>query len=136
MSPKRQRQTTETISEISCHFWALGKSFRFPSTANPPFINPCLVPERIQDTAAGVLAAAIVHAKRSLVVSTATALANDQSSPVQQISAWTNLDFEKVHCDYAHFGMGSVGSRCCDALDRRRQGGLGMRRVGEPDGAL
>ena len=88
----------------------------------------CLVPGQFQETVAGVLAAAIAHAKRSIIVSAATALSNDQSSPVQQLSAWTDLDFEKVHYDHAHLGMGSVGPRCW-TLNLMDSGVLAMHAV-------
>ena len=88
----------------------------------------CLVPGQFQRTVAGFLAAAIVHAKRSIIVSAAAAHSKDQSSSVQQLSARTDLDFEKVHYDYAHLGIGSVGPRCW-ALSLMDSGVLAMDAV-------
>jgi hypothetical protein len=71
----------------------------------------CLVPERLQDATAGVLAVAVAHARRSLIASHMIALLNDQTKSVEQLSVWTDLDLEKVHYDYAHLGIGTLAPR-------------------------
>lgn len=65
----------------------------------------CRISQENTDTLAGLLAAAIVHARSSLTES-AYRTATKQSRPtVESLSAWTDIDFEAFHYDYAHLGI-------------------------------
>ena len=66
----------------------------------------CLVPQHNARTIAGLLGVAIARARTSLIVSSAKALAQDRSPSIEQLSAWSDLDFELADYDYAHLGRG------------------------------
>lgn len=66
----------------------------------------CLVPQHNALTIAGLLGAAIARARTSLIVSSAKALSRERSNSVEQLSAWSDVDFEIADYDYAHLGLG------------------------------
>jgi hypothetical protein len=72
-------------------------------------VSQALIPTVAADTTAGLLAVAIAHARRSLVASNAKVFSGREGEPVEQMSAWTDLDFEGLHYDYAHLGIGDLG---------------------------
>jgi hypothetical protein len=37
--------------------------------------------------------------------------AQEPPPAVEKLSGWSDLDFEQIHYDYAHLGIGSLGSR-------------------------
>lgn len=71
----------------------------------------CLVPEHDPYTTAGLLALAIAHGRRSLITSHAKALMKDKGGAVEQLSAWSDLDFELADYDHAHLGRGTRHQR-------------------------
>jgi len=71
----------------------------------------CLVPSKFQETTAGILAASIAQARKSLMVSYMKVLSNAEDGTVKHLSAWSDLDFEGLHYDYAHLGTGSINQR-------------------------
>jgi hypothetical protein len=70
----------------------------------------CLIPDQ-HHTIAGLVAAAIAHARQSLIVSNWKALSKEESKTVERLSEWSDLDFERLHYEYAHLGIGSIGQR-------------------------
>jgi hypothetical protein len=63
---------------------------------------------------------------------TQSVIAKESQEPppaVEKLSAWSDLDFEQIHYDYAHLGIGSLGSRgappvsVSECLPRFRQKG-------------
>ena len=71
----------------------------------------CIIDSAFSDTTAGILAAAIVNSRPSILESYRRAVAQDPPPSVEILSAWTDLDFEQIHYDYAHLGIGSLGTR-------------------------
>ena len=70
-----------------------------------------LIPDEETDLLAGVVAAAIVHARPSLLEGVRRTLSREEDPTVERLSSWSDLDFEQIHYDYAHIGIGSLGSR-------------------------
>ena len=73
--------------------------------------SQCLIRPDSIETLAGTLAAAMVHAGPSIIQSIRQGVAGETSAPVETLSAWSNLDFEQIHYDYAHLGTASLGQR-------------------------
>jgi hypothetical protein len=63
------------------------------------------------ETTAGITAVAIAHAASSITKSAWDALQQVSTEEVTQLSAWTDLDFEQIHYDYAHLGAGTLSPR-------------------------
>ena len=74
-------------------------------------LSQCLIPDRFAETTAGLLAVAIAHGRRSLIAATVRALGGQDGKIVEVLSAWTALDFEEIHYDHAHLGIGTIGRR-------------------------
>ena len=74
-------------------------------------LSQCLVPHRFAETTAGLLALAVAHGRRSLIAANARAFGRQQEDTVEILSAWTDLDFEKIHHDHSHLGMGTIRRR-------------------------
>jgi hypothetical protein len=74
-------------------------------------ICQCLIQPDFQDTTPGVLAAALIHARPSILDAVRRAFSQEPPPAVEKLSAWSDLDFEQLHYDYAHLGIGSLGSR-------------------------
>jgi hypothetical protein len=70
-----------------------------------------LLDEADCEMTAGVMAAALVHAAPSLLVSIRKAMLGEAQGPVQAMSAWSDLDFEQIHYDCAHLGTGRLRTR-------------------------
>lgn len=71
----------------------------------------CLIPISNSYTVAGILAAAIAHAKNSLIRSIQQELSPKKEKSVESLSAWGDIDFEKIQYNYAHLGLGSCEKR-------------------------
>jgi hypothetical protein len=75
-------------------------------------LSQCLIPNRFAETTAGLLAFAIAHGRRSLITANARAFGRQEDeTTVERLSAWTDLDFEEIHYDHAHLGIGTIGRR-------------------------
>jgi hypothetical protein len=104
-----------------------------------------LVRETTWKTTAGIMAAAMVHSAPSLLRPSAGI--RDQG-PIADLSEWTDLDFEQLHYDYAHLGVGSIegrgisqsilplGSLALEALDDHPYWGGGLLARLRPDPSL
>jgi hypothetical protein len=68
--------------------------------------SQCLVDE--VETKAGVMAASLVHAAPSIMISLQKALTGEGGDPVHAMSRWSDLDLEQIHYDYAHLGVGKL----------------------------
>jgi hypothetical protein len=71
----------------------------------------CLIPEHEYYTTAGILALAIAHGRRSLLLSQAKMMTGKSDNTVEQLSDWSDLDFEIAHYDHAHLGRGTRHQR-------------------------
>jgi hypothetical protein len=80
----------------------------------------CLIRPDSIDVMSGTFAAAIIHATPSIlepIVKTiaASVQTNDASkekvAQIDTLSAWSDLDFEQLHYDHAHLGVGKLMSR-------------------------
>jgi hypothetical protein len=74
-------------------------------------ITLCPIEAEHRQSIAGVLAVAAVHACPSILGSCSRALGRESSPVVERLSAWTDLDFEQIHSDYAHSGASMLSSR-------------------------
>jgi hypothetical protein len=74
-------------------------------------LSQCLIPNRFAETTAGLLAVAIAHGRRSLINSYIRIIGRQADETVECLSAWTDLDFEEIHYDHAHLGIGTIGRR-------------------------
>ena len=70
-----------------------------------------LIRENSQEIVAAVMSAAIAHAAPAIVQSMARVLGTGALQTVRALSAWSDLDFEQIHYDHAHLGMGAIGRR-------------------------
>jgi hypothetical protein len=92
----------------------------------------CLIQADLQDTIAGILAAALIHARPSIIEPARRAFGHE--SPPPALSAWSDLDFEQLHYDYGHLGTGGAISsvhsrlrgRCRRVVEAAREGALRM----------
>ncbi|KQX40911.1 MULTISPECIES: hypothetical protein [unclassified Ensifer] len=71
----------------------------------------CLIQQETSGTTAGIMAAALVHAAPSIIQSMGRAVGGPPDEKVTNLSAWSDLDFEQIHYDYAHLGIGRIASR-------------------------
>jgi hypothetical protein len=69
-------------------------------------VSQCLIRLAVSTTLAGVLAAAIVHARPSILDSIRRVLNQEPEPTIETLSAWGDLDFEQIQYDYAHLGLG------------------------------
>lgn len=72
-------------------------------------VSQCLIQERDVNNLAGVAAASMAQSTQALI-HTVSSLLNPEDSgsdEVYELSAWGDLDFERIHYDYAHLGTGS-----------------------------
>jgi hypothetical protein len=74
-------------------------------------LSQCLIPNRFADTNAGLLALSIAHGRRSLIAANARVVGRQDDETVERLSAWTDLDFEQIHYDNAHLGIGTIRRR-------------------------
>ena len=74
-------------------------------------LSQCLIPNRFAETTAGLLAVAIAHGRRSLIAANARVFGRQEDETVERLSAWTDLDFEEIHYDHAHLGIGTIRRR-------------------------
>jgi hypothetical protein len=74
-------------------------------------VSQCLIPNRFAETTAGLLAVGIADGRRSLITANARMLGRQEDETVERLSAWTDLDFEEIHYDYAHLGIGMIRRR-------------------------
>jgi hypothetical protein len=68
----------------------------------------CLIQPDFKEAIAGILAAALIHARPSIMESV---LERETTPPIEQLSAWSDLDFEQLQYDYAHLGIGELRTR-------------------------
>lgn len=126
---RTQRSLDQPIGEYRVRVWAkadpefckfaldkedlLNRAATFGAlvAAEDSVISQALIPAVAADTTAGLLAVAIAHARRSLVASNAKIFSGQEGGAVEQMSAWSDLDFEGLHYDYAHLGIGDLGRR-------------------------
>jgi len=80
-------------------------------TSESAVLSQCLIPNRFAGTTAGLLAVAIAHGRRSLITANARAFGRQEDETVERLSAWTDLDFEEIHYDHAHLGIGTIRRR-------------------------
>ena len=71
----------------------------------------CIIPTDNIGPVAGILAAAIAHAKNSLVHSIKKELSPDIENKVEIMSVWGDIDFEKIQYNHAHLGLSSCERR-------------------------
>jgi len=71
----------------------------------------CLIQPDFIETTAGVLAAASICARPSILESLRRAFSEETAPVVEKLSAWTDLDFEQLQYDYAHLGVSELGRR-------------------------
>jgi hypothetical protein len=74
-------------------------------------LSQCLIQPAVITTLAGVLAAAIVHARPSILDSIRRGLNQEPEPAVERLSEWGDLDFEQLQYDYAHLGLGTHSKR-------------------------
>ena len=74
-------------------------------------LSQCLIRPNAITTVAGVLAAAIVHARPSIMESIRSELNREPRPNVETLSAWGDIEFEQIHYDYAHLGLGTQNKR-------------------------
>jgi hypothetical protein len=74
-------------------------------------ICQCLIPDRGLEVSAGMLAVAIAHARRSLVVSNSTMLSNTADNQLEKLSAWGDIDFEMLNYDNMHLNISNIERR-------------------------
>jgi hypothetical protein len=74
-------------------------------------LSQCLIQPAVITTVAGVLAAAIIHARPSILVSIRRAMNQEPAPTIERLSAWGDLDFEQLQYDYAHLGIGTHSKR-------------------------
>jgi hypothetical protein len=74
-------------------------------------MSQCLILAEFQDVLAGALAAAIVHARPSILEAIRRAFAQEHEPVIEKLSAWTDLDFEQIQYDHAHLGLSQLGQR-------------------------
>lgn len=74
-------------------------------------ICQCLIPERGIEVTAGMLAVAIAHARRSLIVSNGKMLMNSENNQVEKLSAWGDIDFEVLNYDNMHLNISDIERR-------------------------
>ena len=67
-----------------------------------------LIHETSYPTTAGIMAAAMVHAAPSILQGIQGGLSPQASPPIHALSAWSGLDFEQIHYDYAHLAVGKI----------------------------
>jgi hypothetical protein len=70
-----------------------------------------LIHETSYQTTAGIMAAAMVHAAPAILQGIQAALSPQAPPPVHALSAWSDLDFEQIHYDYAHLAVGQIVRR-------------------------
>jgi hypothetical protein len=70
-----------------------------------------MIRQAVTTSLAGVLAAAIVHARPSILVSIRRVFNQEPELTIETLSAWGDLDFEQIQYDYAHLGLGTHGKR-------------------------
>ena len=75
--------------------------------------SQCLIQQSDTHNLAGVISASIAQAGQSIIHSVGKALNPELSNDdaVNAMSAWGDLDYEKLHYDYAHFGIGARDDR-------------------------
>jgi hypothetical protein len=70
-----------------------------------------LIQENTFETTAGIMATTMIFAAASMVLSITKQFQSEPPNAVHALSAWTDLDFEQLHYDYAHLGVGSISRR-------------------------
>ena len=73
--------------------------------------SQALITHGPMETLAGVIAASAVHSRSAVLEHMRKMTDASTSSSIEQLSAWTDLDFEQIHYDYAHLGVGSIHQR-------------------------
>lgn len=71
----------------------------------------CVIQSKFIEAQAGVVAAASIHARPSILEALRRTFGQKTSPAIERLSAWTDLDFEQLHYDYAHLGIGQLTSR-------------------------
>ena len=69
-----------------------------------------MIRQAVATSLAGVLAAAIVHARPSILVSIRRVFNQEPELTIETLSAWGDLDLQ-IQYDYAHLGLGTHGKR-------------------------
>ena len=70
-----------------------------------------LIQETSSQTTAGIMAAAMVHAAPSILQGIQAVLGPQAPDPLHALSAWSDVDFEQIHYDYAHLAVGTIMRR-------------------------
>ena len=86
-----------------------------------------IIHETSYKTTAGIMAAAMVHAAPAILQGIQAALSPQSLPPVHALSAWSDLDFEQIHYDHAHFASGKIVRR--GWLQSLKNGGLLLEAV-------
>lgn len=71
-------------------------------------LSQCLIEADYSATLAALTAVSAIHAAPSMVAGIGRTFAEKKPSRVEQLSAWTELDFEQIHYDYAHLSIGRL----------------------------
>jgi hypothetical protein len=70
-----------------------------------------MIRQAVTTSLVGFLAAAIVHARPSILDSIRRVFNQEPEPTTETLSAWGDLDFEQIQYDYAHLGLGTHSKR-------------------------
>jgi hypothetical protein len=97
------------LENIANQFASLGALTTYEGGAS--VLSQCLIQQATSDATAGIIAAALVHAAPSIMQGLSLASGAAPIETVRHLSAWSDLDFEQIHYDYAHLGIGNLAGR-------------------------
>lgn len=107
--PEQLQSTMAGLEDIANQYASVGALVT--SEVGACVMCQCLIQQETSGTTAGTMAAALVHAAPSIIQSMGRAVGGPPDEKVANLSAWSDLDFEQIHYDYAHLGIGRIASR-------------------------